>query len=269
MKILFLGDIVGKPARIYLKESLPSLKKKLNVDCIIANGENAAGGSSITTDTANEIFSAQVDIITTGDHVFKKQDSKEVVGKMDVLRPLNYGEAAPGRGYLVKEVNGKKIGVVNLLGRVFMPPMDCPFRAVKIIIEELRSKAKIIIVDMHAEATSEKLAMGYFLAGKVTAVIGTHTHIPTADERIMDSFTAYITDVGMTGSFDSVLGREKHQIIEHFVMNMPVRFNLAQGDIRMQGVIIEADEETGKALSIKRVEYKQDTGDSGQGTGAR
>lgn len=258
MRILFLGDIVGKPARFYLKELLPSLKKSLSLDFIVANGENAAGGSSITPDTASDLFNSSIDVITTGDHIFKKQESKQVLETMDVIRPLNYGELAAGRGYLIKEISGKKIGVVNLLGRVFMQPMDCPFRAVRNIIEDLKAKVKVIIVDMHAEATSEKLAMGYFLSGKVTAVLGTHTHIPTADERVIDDFTAYITDVGMTGSFDSILGREKHQIIERFVTNMPVRFNLAQGDVRMQGVIIEADEATGKALSIKRVEYKQD-----------
>lgn len=258
MKILFIGDVVGKPARLYLKEALPNLRKSLGLDFIIANGENAAGGSSITPDTAADLFNSSIDVITTGDHIFKKQEAKQVLENMDVLRPLNYGDLATGRGFLVKEASGKKIGAVNLLGRVFMQPADCPFRAVRNIIEDLRSKVKVIIVDMHAEATSEKLAMGYFLAGKVTAVVGTHTHIPTADERIIDDVTAYITDVGMTGSFDSVLGREKHQIIERFVTNMPVRFNLAQGDVRIQGVIIEADDTTGKALSIKRVEYKQD-----------
>jgi hypothetical protein len=257
MKILFIGDIVGKPARLYLKEALPDLKKSLSLDFVVANGENAAGGSSITLDTAKDLFDAHIDVVTTGDHIFKKQESKEVLERMDVIRPLNYGDIAPGKGYIVKQSEGKKIGVINLLGRVFMQPIDCPFRAVRNIIEDLRSKVKVIIVDMHAEATSEKLAMGYFLSGKVTAVLGTHTHIPTADERIFDKTTAYITDVGMTGSFDSVLGREKHQIIERFVTNMPVRFNLAQDDVRIQGVIIEADEQTGKALSIKRVEYKQ------------
>jgi 2',3'-cyclic-nucleotide 2'-phosphodiesterase len=259
MKILFIGDIVGRPGRSYLKELLPYLRKSLSLDFIVANGENVAGGSSITPDTAKELFDSQIDIVTTGDHIFKKQEAKEVLKNMDVLRPLNYGDLAAGRGYLVKENNGKKIGVINLLGRVFMQPADCPFRAVRDIIEDLKTKAKVILVDIHAEATSEKLAMGYFLSGKVSAVVGTHTHIPTADERIIDSLTAYITDVGMTGSFDSVLGREKHQIIERFVTNMPVRFSLAQGDVRMQGVIIEADDTTGRALSIKRVEYKQDT----------
>jgi 2',3'-cyclic-nucleotide 2'-phosphodiesterase len=257
MKVLFIGDIVGKPARTYIKEFLPGLKKELSLDCIIANGENAAGGSSITPDTAKDIFNAGIDVITTGDHAFKKKESREVLQSLDVIRPLNYGKLSIGNGYIVKDVGGKKIAVINLLGRVFMQPVDCPFQAAKSIIEEVRSQTPIIIVDMHAEATSEKLAMGYFLAGKVSAVLGTHTHVPTADERIIDNFTAYITDVGMTGSFDSVLGREKQQIIERFVTNMPVRFNLAQGDIRIQGVLLDIDEKEGRVVSIKRTEYRK------------
>lgn len=258
MKILFIGDIVGSPARDYLKELIPSLRKTLSLDFVVANGENSAGGSSLTPDTAQELFNSQIDIVTSGDHIFKKKEAKQVLETMDVLRPLNYGELAAGKGYLIKEADGKTIGVINLLGRVFMQPADCPFKAARAVIEEIRSKTKVIIVDMHAEATSEKLAMGYFLSGKVSAVLGTHTHIPTADERIIDNFTAYITDVGMTGSFDSVLGREKHQIIERFLTNMPIRFNLAHGDVRMQGVLVETDDLTGRAFSIKRVEYKQD-----------
>jgi len=258
MKVLFIGDIVGKPARTYLKEFLPLLRKSLDLDFIIANGENAAGGSSITNDTAKDLFDAGIDVITTGDHIFKKKESRKVLEDFDCLRPLNYGELAAGNGYLITEVNGVKVAVVNLLGRVFMQPIDCPFKAIKDVLEDIRKEAKVIIVDIHAEATSEKLAMGYFLSGKVSAVIGTHTHIPTADQRIIDEFTAYITDVGMTGSFDSVLGREKHQIIERFVTNMPVRFNLAQGDVRIQGVLIEIDNDSGRALSIKRAEYRKD-----------
>lgn len=258
MKILFIGDIVGKPARNYLKEFLPSLRESLSLDFIIANGENAAGGSSLTPDTAKEIFQAGVDIVTSGDHIFKKKESRQAMQDYDIIRPLNYGDLAAGQGYLVKTIGDKTIGVINLVGRVFMNPVDCPFKAVRDILEDVKSKAKVIIVDVHAEATSEKLALGYFLSGKVSAVIGTHTHIPTADERIIDDFTAYVTDVGMTGSFDSVLGREKHQIIERFITNMPVRFNLAQNDVRMQGVCIEIDEQTGRALSINRVEYKKE-----------
>ncbi len=258
MKILFIGDIVGKPARSYLKEILPSVRKDLGLDFIIANGENAAGGSSLTPDTAEDIFVAGVDVMTSGDHIFKKKEAREVLDTRDLIRPLNYGDLAYGRGYIIKEVGGVKIGIINLIGRVFMQPVDCPFKAVKSILEDVKREAKIIFVDMHAEATSEKVALGHFLSGKVSAVLGTHTHIPTADERIIDNFTAYISDVGMTGSFDSVIGREKHQVIERFITNMPVRFNLAQGDVRMQAVLVEVDEESGKALSIKRVEYRRE-----------
>jgi len=256
MRILFIGDIVGKPARAYLKEVLPGLRSEQKIDCVVANGENAAGGSSVTTDTVKQIFASGVDILTSGDHIFRKRDAKEVLETMEVIRPLNYGDLAWGRGWRIKEVNGSSVAVINLLGRIFMQPVDCPFKAVREVLERIRKETKTIIVDMHAEATSEKLAMGYFLAGKVTAVIGTHTHVPTADERIIDEATAYITDVGMTGSWDSVLGREKHQIIERFITNLPLRFNLAQGDVRMQGVVIEADSE-GRALSIERIETRK------------
>lgn len=258
MKVLFIGDIVGKPARICLKEVLARVIKKLDLDLVIANGENAAGGSSITPSTAKEIFDSGIDVVTSGDHIFKKKESQQVLETCDVLRPLNYGEKAIGRGFLIKETKGLKVAVINLLGRVFMQPADCPFQAVDKVLKEIKKETKIIIVDMHAEATSEKLALGYFLSGKVSAVVGTHTHIPTADERIIDNFTAYITDVGMTGSFDSVLGREKDQIIQRFITNMPVRFNLAQNDVRIQAVLIEIDQGSGRALSIKRLEYKKD-----------
>ncbi len=259
MKVLFIGDIVGRPARLYLKEFLPTLRGDLSLDFVVANGENAAGGSSLTPQTATDIFSAGVDVITSGDHIFKKKDVHQVLEEMDVIRPLNYGDMAYGRGYIFKDVKGVKVCVVNLLGRVFMQPVDCPFKSIRDHLDKLRNEAKIIIVDMHAEATSEKLAMAYFLAGKVSAVLGTHTHIPTADERIIDNYTAYITDVGMTGSFDSILGRQKHQIIEHFLTNMPVRFNLAQEDVRIQGVVLDIDESSGRARSIERVQYCQDT----------
>jgi len=258
VKILFIGDIVGKPARTYLKEALPDLRTKLSLDWIIANGENSAGGSSITPDTAKDLFNSGIDVVTTGDHIFKKREAKEVLRTRDVIRPLNYGDLAEGRGYLIKESGGLKIGVINLLGRVFMQPVDCPFKAVSGILDDIKKETKVILVDMHAEATSEKLAMGYYLAGKVSIVVGTHTHVPTADERIIDSFTAYITDAGMTGSFDSVLGREKQQAIERFTTNMPIRFNLAQNDVRIQGVLVEVNEAIGNAVSISRVEYGRD-----------
>ncbi|MBD3246097.1 MAG: TIGR00282 family metallophosphoesterase [Candidatus Omnitrophica bacterium] len=257
MKILFLGDIVGKPARKIIKEQLGSLRKELDAGCVIANGENAAGGSSITLDTAQELFDCGIDVLTSGDHIFKKREAREALSRFDILRPLNYGPDAPGRGFLIKKIQGYRIGVLNLLGRVFLPPMDNPFQAVARVLPEVRKNTDILIVDMHAEATSEKLAMGYYLAGKATAVIGTHTHIPTADERIIKDHTAYITDAGMTGSFNSVLGREKEAIIEHFVSNLPVRFTVAQNDVRIQGVLIDADPRTGSASRICRIEKKR------------
>ncbi len=256
MKILFIGDIVGKPAREYLKEILPKVKEAEGIDAVIANAENAAGGSSLTLGTTTELFKAGIDLITSGDHIFKKKDAREVLETLPVIRPLNYGDRAWGQGYLIKEINTEPIAVANLIGRVFMQPADCPFKAIQGILEKLKKQAKIIIVDVHAEATSEKLALGYFLAGQVSAVLGTHTHIVTADERIIDG-TAYITDVGMTGSYDSVLGREKDQIIERFLTNMPLRFNLAQNDVRMQAVLMDIDEATGKASLIRRVEHRK------------
>jgi len=258
MKILFLGDIVGRPAREFVKEKLPALRSELGLDAIIANGENASGGSSLTPKNAGELMEAGIDIVTSGDHIFKKKNAKETLENFPVLRPLNYGDQAWGRGYLVKEISGVKIAVVNLLGRVFMQPVDCPFKAIRDLLPELQKQAQVILVDMHAEATSEKVAMGYFLTGKVSAVVGTHTHIPTADERIIDGYTAYITDLGMTGSFDSVLGREKSQIIERFLTSMPLRFNLAYSDIRIQGVLLEIDPDSGQATKIERVEYKKE-----------
>jgi hypothetical protein len=259
MKILFFGDIVGNPGRDYLKKIVSQLRGELGLDFIIANGENSAGGSGITPDTARDIFNAGVDVITSGDHIFKKKEVREALNQMDILRPLNYGNAVWGRGYLIKENQGKKIGVINLMGRVFMQPLNCPFQAVREVLESIKKETRVIIVDMHAEATSEKLAMGYFLSGKASAVLGTHTHIPTADERILDGFSAYITDVGMTGSCDSILGREKYQVITKFVTNMPDHFPVASADVRAQGVVVEIEDDTGRAISIHRVEYRQDS----------
>ena len=255
IKILFAGDVVGRPARNYLKELLPQLRSKLELNAISQRRERRGLGPYQET---LRLFSAGVDVITTGDHIFKRRESKEVLETMDVVRPLNQSDFAPGRGWMVKKVSGVNIGVINLIGRVFMPPAECPFNAAKEAIEAVRKETPIIIVDMHAEATSEKVAMGYFLAGKVSLVVGTHTHIPTADERILSGFTAYITDLGMTGSFDSVLGREKAAIIEKFVTNLPVKFDLAQKDVRLQGVVVEIDTVSGKALKIERIECRQD-----------
>lgn len=257
VKVLFLGDIVGKPAREFISERLSRIKDEENIDFVIANGENAAGGSGITPHTARGLFSSGIDVLTSGDHIFRKKEVKEALETMDIIRPLNYGELAWGRGFLIKDVRDKKIAVINLVGRVFMNNVDCPFKSVRDILDEVMKETPIVIVDMHGEATSEKLAMGYFLAGKVSAVIGTHTHIPTADERIIDGYTAYITDVGMSGSFDSILGRDKYKVIERFITNLPIRFDLAHEDVRLQGVIITIDD-SGKAVSIVRREYKKE-----------
>ena len=256
MRVLFLGDIVGRPARQFLTGLLPGLIEEEKFDFVIANGENAAGGSGLTEKVSEELFSAGIDILTTGDHAFKKREIIPLFDRMDIIRPLNYGELAQGKGYIIKEKGGRKIGVINLLGRVFMQPADCPFKAAAAVLDEILKETRSVIVDIHAEATSEKSALGYFLAQKVSAVLGTHTHIPTADAKIIDGFTAYITDVGMTGAMDSVLGRQKDDIITRFLTNVPQRFNLAEGDVRAQGVILDIDEKTGRAESIERVEYK-------------
>lgn len=256
MRILFIGDIVGKPAREFLLQELKKLKEKIGAGLVIANGENAAAGSSITFDTAKDIFDAGVDIITSGDHIYRKKEAKAVLETRPLIRPLNYGSLAAGEGYFITAVGPVKVAVINLIGRVFMQPLDCPFKAVRDILPKIKKEAKIIIVDMHAEATSEKLAMGHYLAKKVSAVIGTHTHVPTADARIIEGFTAYITDAGMTGSFDSILGRQKENIIERFLTNMPVRFDLAKECVGIQGVILDIDEKDGKALNIEPIIYK-------------
>ena len=259
MKVLMIGDIVGKPARLYLKEALARIKEERNLDWVIANGENAAGGSGLTERVAKELFLAGIDVLTTGDHAFKKKEILGILDTMDILRPLNYGTLAKGKGWaVIKKQGSSNICVINLVGRVFMEPLDCPFKAVSAVLSEVLEQTKAVIVDMHAEATSEKLAMGYFLAGKASAVIGTHTHIPTADERIINDFTGYITDVGMTGAFDSILGRRKEDVMEKFLTNVPCRFYLAQEDVRIQGVELEIEESSGRCLSIHRVEFKQD-----------
>jgi hypothetical protein len=258
VRILFLGDVVGETGREFIKQKLPGFVKTQGIDWVIANAENIAGGSGITRKTVDVLFDAGVHAVTSGDHIWKKKEVIELLDQYPIVRPLNYGEECPGKGYLYKEKNGLSIAVVNLIGRVFMQPVDCPFKAIRSLLPELLKKTKIIIVDIHAEATSEKLALGYFLAGKVSAVFGTHTHIPTADERIIAAHTAYLTDTGMCGAFDSILGRVKENVIERFVTNISVRFNIADKDLRIQGVLCEIEPLAGKALSLRRVELRED-----------
>jgi len=258
MKILFIGDIVGKVGRNAVKALLPSVVHKYKIDFVIANGENAAGGFGITDKIAAEIFGDGVHAITTGNHVWDKKEFIPQISKEDrVLRPLNYPPGVPGFGSLLHTLpNGRKIGVINLSGRVFMANIDCPFRVGKEEVEKLIRETNLIFIDFHAEATSEKIAFGYYMDGKVTAVMGTHTHVQTADEKILPGGTAYITDVGMTGPSNSVIGIEVEQIIERFLTNMPMRFETGKGEGIFSAVVIEADEKTGKSSAIQRLQLK-------------
>lgn len=258
MKILFLGDIVGSPGRNVIKRLLDDYRRMEDIDVVIANGENAAGGSGLTPKITDELLAAGIDVITTGDHVWKKKDIYPYLATTNKLvRPANYPEGAPGEGSTVFETKrGAKIAVINLIGRVFMDALDCPFVAVKKELLKVKKETNIILVDLHAEATSEKIAMGWYLDGKVSAVVGTHTHVQTADEKILPKGTAYITDTGMTGPFTSVIGREVEPVLERFITQRPTRFNVATEGLEMHGVLIEVDEGTGKATSIKRVQKK-------------
>lgn len=263
INVLVIGDIVGKPGRIILKNKLKTYIDRENIHVCIANGENAAGGAGITEEIAKELFSYGVDVITTGDHVWDKKDILHFLEtNRDILRPANYSPLAVGRGYVVKDSRlGIPIAVINLLGRVFMKPVDCPFRAVDDILKIISKETKVIFVDMHAEATSEKIAMGWYLDGRVSAVFGTHTHVPTADERILPKGTAFISDLGMTGPHESVLGRKIECVLKAIITQMPTRFEVAEGDVRINGAMIVVDSQTGQADSIRRVEIKEKEND--------
>ena len=258
MRVLFIGDIVGEPGRRAVKELLPKIVKREKIDFVIANGENTAGGSGITPMIVDELLGYGVDVITSGDHIWKRKEILDRIAEdARILRPANYPSEAPGFGAtVVASKAGIEVGVINLIGRVFMQAVECPFKTVKREIEKMKNKTRIIIVDMHAEATSEKVALGWFLDGTVSAIIGTHTHIQTADEKILPKGTAFLTDAGMTGPYDSVIGRKKEQILNRFITQMPTKFEMAEGDVQLHGAIIEIDEKTGMAESIKRVREK-------------
>lgn len=254
MRILFIGDIFGQPGRMAVAKVLPELCRESKFDIIIANGENASGGMGITSPIAQELFRLGIQVITTGNHVWKQKEIIEFLKtEPRLLRPLNYPPDVPGSGSIIIELDGIKVGVVNLMGRVFLTELDCPFRKGSKEIETIREKTPIIIVDMHSEATSEKVAMGWFLDGIVSAVIGTHTHVQTADEKILPGGTAFITDVGMTGPRDSVIGIKREIAIRRFLTQVPVRFEVAKGEAQFNAVIIEVDSNSGKATSIARV----------------
>jgi 2',3'-cyclic-nucleotide 2'-phosphodiesterase len=254
MKILFIGDIVGKPGRRAVRELLPGIIEDRRIDFVIANCENAAAGFGVTAEIVEELYGAHIDVLTSGNHIWDKKEVVEFVDDYEtLLRPANYPEGAPGRGSVVVPApGGVSVGVLNLAGRVFMQPLDCPFRTADREIEKLKKKARVIIVDMHAEATSEKIAMGWYLDGRVTAVLGTHTHVQTADERILPGGAAYITDVGMTGPFDSVIGIRKDSIMQRFLIQIPNKFDIAKGDVRLQGVTVEIASD-GRAIGVERL----------------
>jgi 2',3'-cyclic-nucleotide 2'-phosphodiesterase len=258
IRVLVIGDVVGSPGREVCRELIPVLRAREKIDFIVANGENMAGGSGITKSTVAELFEAGVDVLTTGDHVFKRKEAYAMLDESKaILRPANYPVCSPGIGSHVYSLNNSvKIGIVNLLGRVFLNPIDCPFTRIKHIVDDMREKTNIILVDFHAEATSEKIALGWYLDGRVSCVYGTHTHVQTADETILPDGTAYITDLGMTGPFRSVLGRDIEAVLSRFVTQMPAYFKVATDDLRLSGALIEIETKTGTALSITRVQEK-------------
>jgi len=250
LKILVMGDVIGKPGREAVKEILPRLRDEYGITLAIANGENAAGGIGLTPGTAQELFDSGIDVITTGNHVWAHH---EVIPYLDsdaaVIRPLNYPPMTPGRGYWIKD----NIMVVNIIGRTFVGDFDCPFRAMDKLLGELDKKPAVIIVDFHAEATSEKVAMGRYLDGRVSAVLGTHTHVGTIDACILPKGTAFVTEIGMVGPINSVIGVEVSAVIDRFLTQIPKRFSVAKGQVSFDAIVVEATNDSGKAIDIKRV----------------
>ena len=255
MHILFLGDIFGRPGRRAVQQWLPAYREAAGLDFVIANGENAAGGKGITREIAEELFENGIDVLTGGNHIFHHRASLELFDNEDrLLRPANLPPGAPGRGLgIYTPAEGQTVAVANLQGRAFMNPIDCPFRAAKRLVEEARAHTPILIIDFHAEATSEKVGMAVFLDGRATAVIGTHTHIPTADARISPAGTAAITDVGMTGPYDSIIGIQTDIVLNQLIVGMPVRHQVAGGPARICGLELEVDENTGRAQTVRHL----------------
>ncbi len=248
-----IGDIIGRPGRQAVHELLPGLRRQYGLGLIIANAENVAGGLGLTSTTADELLNAGVDVLTSGNHIWtQKEIIPHLDGEMPILRPLNYPPVVPGRGYLVN----RQAMVVNLIGRTFIGDFDCPFRAIDQLLAEFEHKPPVIIVDFHAEATSEKVAMGRYLDGRVSAVLGTHTHVGTIDAQILSQGTAYVTDVGMTGPINSIIGMETETVIQRFLTRIPYRLSAARGKTMFNAVLVRVDEESGRAVSIDRI-YKE------------
>ncbi len=263
MRFIFMGDVVGEPGREVVKAVVPVLMERYSPDFFVVNGENAAGGNGLTPRLAYELMRAKVDVITLGDHTW---DQREILPFFEeeprVIRPMNFPASCPGQGHVVVQGNGLKLGVINALGRTFMgPAVDNPFLVLESLIEEVRQETPLILVDFHAEATSEKIAMGRLLDGKVSCVVGTHTHVQTADDIILPGGTAYLTDAGFCGAHDSVIGREVAAILERNKTSMPVRMKLAQGGLQADGIVVEVDEATGHAISIERFQEKVEPAD--------
>lgn len=264
--ILCIGDVVGKPGRSVLSQAVPRLVKEHGIDCVIANVENAAAGSGLTELLYNKFLRYGVHLMTLGDHIYRKGEILPVLERSEcAVRPANYPSESVGREFAVYETaKGPKVAVVSIMGRLFMrPPCDCPYHAADRVLAKLPRDVNIVVVDMHAEATSEKVAMGWYLNGRASLVFGTHTHVPTADERILDRGTAYITDVGMTGPYDGVLGRRKDRILKYLMSGLPSPFDVATDDPRMCGVLVKVDSDTGKAHYIERVRVDGAPGGTG------
>jgi metallophosphoesterase (TIGR00282 family) len=254
MKVLMIGDVVSKPGRIAVLERIQDLREQHQIDLAIMNAENLAGGFSVTPQLCEQLFSSGIDVMTSGNHIFDKKEAVDYIRKQPrLLRPANYPPKTPGSGYWVGDVNGTKVAVMNVMGRVFMPPSDDPFRIIDSVLESLPAETTVRLVDVHAEATSEKVAMGWHLDGRVSAVVGTHTHVQTADERILPGGTAYLTDLGMTGSYAGVIGMDKADVLARFTSATARRADHSTGDVRICGALIDIDESTGRASSIERV----------------
>ncbi len=255
LSILCIGDIFGEPGRRALAHFLPRLRAELEVDLVVANVENAAAGFGVTPALARGFLDGGVDVMTSGNHVWDRKEIIAYIVKENLLlRPANYPRGAPGVGSVVVKAGAHRVGVLNLQGRVFMAPIDCPFLTADAEVERLRGETPVIVVDMHAEATSEKQAMGWYLDGRVSAVVGSHSHVQTADERLLPGGTAFLTDLGLTGPFDSVIGVDKELAIQRFLTGMPNRFEPARGRARVQGAVIRIDSESGRALAIERIQ---------------
>jgi metallophosphoesterase (TIGR00282 family) len=260
MRILFIGDVVGRPGRQLVKTGLSALVSRHEVDLVIVNAENAAAGFGITREIGDELLELGVDVMTSGNHIWDKKEALDYIGtEPRLLRPANYPAGAPGNGsYVARTPDGVNVGVINIMGRVFMLNIDDPFAVVLREIDAIRQRARVVFVDFHAEATSEKAAMGWHLDGKVTAVVGTHTHVQTADERILPRGTAFLTDAGMTGPHDSIIGVEVEPALGKFLSALPARFETASANPRLNAVIVDADEKTGLATGIERLSYSMD-----------